>query len=193
MAFTDFIDLQTAVIEQVGRPDIADVMPRLVLLTEARLNRELRTRDQVTETTLTVASGTVALPADFMEAIGMFDADGGEYVQQPIQMMKDGHDRGFYAISGATIICNTDGAKRFSYYAKIPTLTASMTASNWLLQKFPGVYLYGVTFEATKHMRDIEGAQAAKALFDMELKEAAADDFSARYSRARIRLPGVTP
>ena len=43
-AFTDFLDLQTAVIEQVARPDIADVMPRLVKLAEAGINRRLRCR-----------------------------------------------------------------------------------------------------------------------------------------------------
>lgn len=193
MAFADFIDLQTAVIEQVRSPDVADVMPRLVSLTEARLNRELRTRDMMAQATVTIASGTATLPTDFLAAIGLFDSAGVEYHEQPIHALKEGRDLGFYAISGGNILCNSDGAKTLNYYASIPTLTSSMTATNWLLTKFPGVYLYGVSTEAAKYLRDVEGAAALKALYDLELAEAKAADADARYSRARIVLPGVTP
>lgn len=193
MAFTDYIDLQTAVIEQVRSPDIADVMPRLVRLAEARFNRDLRTRDMMAQATVTFASGTAALPADFLAAIGLFDTSGFEYHEQPIHLMKQGHEYGHYAISGANILCNTDGPKTLNYYASIPTITLSMTTTNWLLTKFPGVYLYGVSTEAAKHMRDVEGASAFKALYDMELAEAKAADADARYSRARVTLTGVTP
>lgn len=193
MAFADFLDLQTAVIEQVGRPDIADVMPRLVKLAEAGLNRRLRCADQMTTAPVTVSAGSAALPADFLEAIGLFDAAGGELIQQPIHMLKDGASRGHYAIEGGNLICNADADYSLAYYASLPTLTASMTATNWLLAKFPAAYLYAVGYEAAKYARDVEGAQAAKGLFEMEIADVQAADASARYARARVVLPGVTP
>lgn len=193
MAFADFLDLQTAVIEQVRAPDIADVMPRLVQLAEARFNRDLRTRDMMAQASVTIANGTAVLPAGFLAAIGLFDGAGFEYHEQPIHALKDGRQYGHFAISGGNIICNTDGAKTLDYYTSLPTLTSAMTATNWLLAKFPGVYLYGVSSEAAKYLRDVEGAAAFKALYDMELAEAKAADADARYSRARVTIMGVTP
>jgi hypothetical protein len=193
MAFADYLDLQTAVVEQVANPAIADVMPRLVQLAEARLNRDLRTREMMAQATLTIASGTAALPADFIDAIGLFDAQGREYVQQPVHALKEVHDMGFYAISGASLLCRADGDKVLDYYAKIPTLTASMTATNWLLARYPGLYLYAVSTEAAKYLRNVDEAQAMRALYDMELSEAKAGDAASRYSRARVTIQGVTP
>lgn len=193
MAFTDFLDLRTAVVEQVANPAIVDVMPRLVLLAEAWLNRRLRTRDMMDSATVAISGGTGALPSDFISAIGLFDASGREYVQQPVHMVTDGVDTGYFAIDGGNILVNSDGNKTLRYYAKIPTLTTSMTTTNWLLQRYPGLYLYAVSHEAAKYMRDPEAIQATKLATEGELAEALADDAASRYSRARIVLPGVTP
>lgn len=192
-AFADFLDLQTAVIEQIGNPSIADVMPRLVLMAETSLNRQLRTADQMTTAAVVVSGKTATLPTDFVEAIGLFSAAGFEYVQQPIHPLKCGLDRGFYAIQGGNLICNADATYSLSYYAKLPTLTSSMTATNWLLTKWPGLYLYAVGYEAAKYTRDVDGAQASRQLLEMELADVKAADASARYSRARVVLQGVTP
>ena len=200
-AFTDALDLRTAVVEHVGNADITDVWPRLVLMAEAFLNRNLRTRDQVTRTTLTLASGSVALPSDFLEVIGLYDGYGMEYLQQPLQQVKENHPGGmytpseaYYAISGANLVSmGADGDRDFEYYAKIPTLTTSLTTSNWLLQKHPALYLYAVGLEAAKHTRDLELAQVTRDLREAELTEAHIEDDRARYSRARVRIPGVVP
>lgn len=201
MAFTDALDLRTAVVEHVGKPDIVDVWPRLVLMAEAFLNRNLRVREQVTRTTLTLASGSVALPSDFLEMIGVYDGYGMEYVQQPLQQVKENHPGGFYtpseayyAISGSNLVSRgADGARDVEYYAKIPTLTTSLTASNWLLQKHPSLYLYAVGLEAAKHARDLELASVTRDLMNAELSAAQIEDDRARYARSRVRIPGNTP
>lgn len=191
-AFSDLLDLRTATIEQVGSPEIADIFPRLVTLAEARFNRELRLRDQITEATLTLASGTAALPSDFLEMIGVYNAAGCEYVQQTLQQNKVMD--GYYAISGGNLIRKGySGDLLAQYYAAIPTITSSMTASNWLLSKYPGIYLYGVAFEAAKSIRDKEMAADMGGLMQGEISEARADDERSRYSRARVRIAGVTP
>lgn len=191
-AFADLLDLRTAVVEQVGRPDIADIFPRLVTLAEARFNREFRLRDQITDDTLTLASGTVALPSDYLEMIGVYNAAGCEYVQQTLQQVKALD--GYYAISGGNLIRKGySGDLLVQYYAEIPTITTSMGASNWLLSKYPGVYLYGCSFEAAKWLRDKEMAADMGGLMQTEIADARADDERARYSRARVRVAGVTP
>ena len=143
--------------------------------------------------TVTVANGQAPLPADFLEAIGLFNAAGAEYTQNPAHLLEDGLERGLYAVVGSDLLCNTSGDLTLAYYAKVPTITEAMTDSNWLLQTAPGLYLYAVAYEAAKHMNDPARASAARDLMEMEFADLKADDYSARYSRARIVLPGVTP
>lgn len=195
MAFTDYLDLRTAVLEQVGDTSLSDVFDRLTKLAEARFNRRFRLSDQITTATLTIASGTASLPSDLAEIIGVYDANGFEYVAQPSQNARITTDhRHFYTIEGDSLkTVGPDGDKTLQYFAKIPTLTASPTTSNWLLAGYPGVYLYGVAFEAAKYMRDAESAAQMRALMDAEIAEAISDDNDKRYSRARVRVQGVTP
>ena len=187
--FADLLDLRTAVIEQVGRPDIADVFPRFVAMAESRLNRSLRLREQISNATITVASGVGSLPADFGEMIGLFAANGYEYVQQSPQHM-DGY---VYSIQNGNIVSPLiSGDVTAKYYATIPALSA-MTDSNWLLERYPDIYLYSVAFEAAKHGGDKETAGDMRGLMDEAIATAKADDEAARYSRARVRVAGCTP
>jgi len=190
--FADFLDLRTAVIEQVGRPDIADVIPRLTLMAEADFNRELRLREQINKTTLTLASGSVALPTDFVEMIGVFTEAGVEYVQQSQQAAK--LNQCYYAVDGTNLTLHgTDTDVLVDYYASVPTLTTSMTTTNWMLAKYPMIYLYGVSLEAAKYMRDRELVGDMASLLSDAINKAKVDDERARYSRARVRVQGVTP
>lgn len=192
-AFADFLDLQTAVVEMVRNPSIADVFPRLVKLAEVTFNRRLRCREQITTDTVTITSGSAALPTDFAAMIGVFDAAGREYIGQPLQTLQMMQDRGYYALSGSNIVTKNDEDLSIIYYAKVPTITDSLTDSNWLLQKHPGLYLYGVGLEAAKYLRDADTAQSTMPFLDMEFDAANEQDAQERYGRARVRVQGVTP
>lgn len=192
-AFSDFIDLQTAVVEHVRNPSIADVFPRLVRLAEVTFNRRLRCREQISTATLTVTGGAAALPGDYAALLGVFDAAGVELIQQPVQAMQAQQTRGYYALSGSNVIAKNDEVLSLIYYAKVPTITDSLTDTNWLLQKHPGVYLYGVGLEAAKYLRDAETAQATMPFLDMEIDAANGQDAQERYGRVRVRVQGVTP
>lgn len=194
MAFDDLLDLRTAVIEHVGRPDIADVFPRLVKLAEAAFNRRLRIRDMMAETTLTFSGGTATLPSDYLQTIGLYGPNGYEYVEQPSAVKTSGLVY-YYTIIGDTIYTAFDDSNKFfEYYAKIPTLTdGGMTDTNWLLAKYPSIYLYGVSLEAAKYLKDADLIGATASLLEMAYSEAEGDDFRSRYSRARVRVAGITP
>lgn len=193
-AFADFIDLQTAVVEHVGTSTIADVFPRLVQLAEVNFNRRLRCRNMVTTAVVTITAGVGALPADFIAAIGVYNVAGFEYVQQPLQAVKTTDTTQFYAISGGNIVTKIAAATvSLEYYAKVPTLAGVFTTTNWLLLKHPGLYLYAVGLEAAKYIRDLELAKVTAELAEMEYQAVAAIDQDERYSRARVRVAGVTP
>lgn len=189
MAFTDYLDLRTAVLELVGRTDITDVFDRFTKLAESRLNRELRHRDQITNTTITVSGGTGSLPADYRELIGVYDGNGCEFVAQPSQANKP-TNYSFYAIEGDNLVAS-DRDYDVQYYAAIPTLTTSLTTSNWLLQKYPEIYLYAVAAEAAKYPPiNTEFVGPFEDYRDRAIRDANADDQRQRYSRARVRVQG---
>lgn len=192
-AFADLLDLQTAVVERVKNPGITDVFPQLVRLAESGFDRKLRCAEQVTTDTVTIASGTAALPTDLQEIIGVYDAAGTEYIAQPLQVLKQVQTRGYFAISGANIVAKNDEDLTIEYYASLPTISGAMTDTNWLLARHPNLYLYGVLLEAAKYLRDADLAASLAPILDMEYQAVAGSDMAYRYSRARVRVAGVTP
>lgn len=193
MALADYLDLRTAVIEQIGNADITDVFPRLVKFAENDFNRRLRCREQITDTTLTVSGGSASIPADLVEIIDLSTTAGRELVQLPrAKYEKAVNKAGFYTVDASTILAS-DGTYDFRYYAKIPTITDSMTDTNWLLAKHPELYLYAVAEKAAKHIGNIELANASGSLAETEYGSVAGQDYAERFARARVRVAGVVP
>lgn len=193
MAFADFLDLRTAVIEFVGNVDIAEIMPRLVKLAEVEFNRRLRLKDQITSTPLTVANGVGSLPSDFQEAIGLFDGSGTEMNGLPSSAYHRLYRKqGFFTVEGSQILAQ-DQDYTLRYFQGIPTITGSMTGTNWLLNKHPNLYLYAIAYEAGRNLNNAEIATTAAAFREEEFAKAKAQDASERFSRARVRVGGVTP
>lgn len=191
-AFADLLDLRTAVVERVKTNDIVDVFPQLVRLAESDMNRRLRTREMVAQTTLTVTGGVAALPSDFEEVVGVYDGQGVEYIMQPAQALQEVQSRGYYAIVGSNLIAKNDEVLTLQYYARLPTISTGMTASNWLLQRHPSLYLYAVAFEAAKYLANPELGATVQPMLDMEYRAVDASDAS-RYARSRVRVQGPTP
>lgn len=191
--FADYLDLRTAVIEVIGNADITDVFPRLVKMAEKDFERRLRCREMITDTTLTVSSGTASLPADFLEVIDLSTSAGVEQVQVSRQAYEKLSDkRGFFTVDSANVLAS-DAEYDFRYYTKLDTLTASNTTSNWLLAKYPELYLYAVAEKAAKHLANVELATATGSLAETEYNSVAGQDYAERYSRARVRVAGPTP
>lgn len=195
-AFSDFLDLRTAVIEVTKRPGQADVMPRLVALAEVGMNRRLRSREQIATTSVTFTDGSAALPTDFLEVIGLFDGQGQEFPAQPLQNVQrsTGSQRYYFTIEGVNLVMTgAVGPHTLKYYQTIPTIADSSLSSNWVLQKHPALYLHAVVYEAAKHAQDVDLATATLPMVEAEYRDAAARDDRDRYARARVRLPGIVP
>lgn len=173
----NYIDLRFAVSDHVGNRAISDVFPRLVQMAESDLNTRLRTRHQVTEATLDFDEGIAQLPPDFMELIEVA-----------------GYQHPAYSVDSYNMrIPGFSGELEIRYYGRLPSLTCSPTASNWLLVRYPQVYLYGVGLEAAKHLKDVDLALATDQLYGTALGAVIADDVRARYANKVVRVGGPTP
>lgn len=156
------------------------------------MNRRLRTNALIQSATLVFSNGSAAWPDDMTELIGIYDAQGHEYVQQSLPASKpNGY---WYAINGYNIETSLiEGTLRCDYYKRVLSIADDLTATNDVLYDWPNLYLYGLLVEAAKYLRDMELLGLYAPLLAREYADAKAADDRFRYSRARIRVGGVTP
>ena len=191
--FADQLDLRTEVLELVGRTDVVDVFQRQLRMAETRLNRKIRVRDQIRRTDITFVDRSAAIPDGFLEVLELFNASKCAMVQQPVQkLLQDFESRGFYAVSNGTFSA-PDGVYDLVYYTEIPTIADSLTATNWLLEKFPDVYLYAAGAEMAKYLKDVEMTNAMNSFLEQAMDDLMTDDFNRQYSQGAMRVGGYTP
>lgn len=139
----------------------------------------LRVREMETSVSLVPdAGGLLTLPADYLEWRGPGTANGG------------------LVVSGNTfsVTPRQIGAYPFTYYARIPPLSAA-SPTNWLLAKAPMVYLYGSLIQAAPYMGDEDGSMIPtwSSLFGQFLVGLQKTDKRARFARVSARVSGPTP
>lgn len=195
MVFADYLDLRVAISEHVGNRNISDVMKRLVQQAESNLNRQLRTRKQITSATLTFTNGAASLPTDFLEMINVYyDSRNTMRAGTTSGNKEYGANSYRYAINGSQVLIEGfSGDKAIEYFAALPTITGSVSGSNWLLQQYPAAYLYAAGLEAAKFLRDADLVNATIPLLEQELSAIRVDDERARWSNATVRVVGATP
>lgn len=193
--FSDAMDLKTAVGDHVGNRSISDVWERLVQQAESQLNRRLRTVWQVTDRTLSFADGEADLPDDFLEMLHVYGPCGYQmHSGTRVDGRRPGTSRTTYSIGpGKIYIRGFTGDKDITYYAKLPTISESLSATNWLLERFPDAYLYGVGLQAAKHLKDVDLALATDQLYGFALDAIKIEDERWRWANGIVRVQGLTP
>ena len=200
-AIADFSELVLAVGEHINRTDLVDVIPRFVRMAELKLDRELRLRDQEASDDLTTDSdGEVALPTDFLEVRSIYVTGSPPIIipalseDNSIREYTAGTARGFI-IEGDTLRIRPAAVAtvRLNYFSSIPALETSTNQVNWLLTKYPDIYLYTTIFEAAVYTGDTDRASAADALAKAAIASASRHSKMSKLSRARVRVGGFCP
>lgn len=185
MTLSTYADLQTQVANWLARDDLVTYIPDFITIFEAAAARRLRLRPQETSTTLTTASGSVALPTDYLGWRRLTWAGSTRvdlaYVH-PSRLQNEfpttpAGTPSWFTIEGTTLkIRPTDDTAsiyEFLYFAKVPAISGAL---NWLWTAYPDVYLFGTLFEAYMFNKDAANAALWKArrdeIFDeMEMKQ----------------------
>jgi hypothetical protein len=153
---------------------------------EASANSRLRVLPMEHMVLLTTVNGEVALPTDYITWRTVKPTttpyiDELDYVH-PTYLPATQHNRRppLFTIEGNTFkvrpVDDRPDAYEFHYYRKIPSLLAPNVGgvnlnTNWLLQEYPNVYLFGLLTEAAANGRNLEMAQLEKARRDEALQE----------------------
>ena len=198
-----YTSLKDSIADWIARDDLTSVIPDFVVQFEAEANLRLRVRDQETVTTLTTTLGVVALPSDYLAWRRVYNTTNGtrrelEYVHPSYltalyPTSAAGDPKSFTIDAGNLIILpynDTASAITFDYYKVVPPLASN--ASNWLLTKWPNVYLNGSLAEAYKYIKNYDSALRHTQLRDDLIDKIIQLDAQSR-GPAAIRVMGHTP
>lgn len=153
MGINNYNELVTAVQDYILRSDIPTAS--FIRLAEVEFNPLIKHYNSETVASLPVISGAVSLPTDFME-IRSVKINGYSVYQIGIQEHVESNSDIFYRQIGNKLVFGNvvDGTDvEVIYWARIPSLTPD-NPTNWLLLKFPSVYLHGTLAKAYRWAKD---------------------------------------
>lgn len=178
MALATYSDLKSAVADWLVRTDLGLKIPDFIALAEARINRELRTREMISTATASVSTQAITIPSDFIE-VYRFVLDTESDVPLEYRPAEDSERRTAGVTSGEPqwfsvvgtqfrLYPTPDGEYTYTldYYGKVPALSDS-ASTNWLLTKAPDLYLFGALKEGAGYLLDTATEQAWDAKFQM--------------------------
>jgi hypothetical protein len=183
-----YADLLADVADTLDRDDVESRLPRWLKLVEARLNRLLHDPEQQVVTTLT--GDGASLPADFGEMIAIGTADGNRLSpignQEYAAILPQSGTSRYYTIRDGKVYYAPGAANpTLVYYRSIPPLTED-DDTNWLLERAPDVYFYGVLLQANAWNVDNEAAAGWKSLWDEAIAELRADGARRKWGAGPI-------
>lgn len=158
-------------------------------LTEARLNRIMRHPRMEKIGMLLVDAEVTPLPLDFLELRTIYAESSPD---NPLASMSPAaikrQYRGTsgtpcaYCIEGLLLRVAPVGSAllEIGYYAKIPALSAE-TPTNWLLENYPDIYLFGALVLAETYIDNPDKIGQWKAAFDEAVSEAVSEGNKARW------------
>ena len=196
---TDYSSLQDELTEYLHRTDLGAKLPTFIQICEAKLANNIRSKKLIVTATLTALAGesVVALPADFgvLKSVSMATSP-----YNPLALVSDNEFRVRkqtvvsdtpinYIIEGDTISVWPIPADGFSltaiYYQHLPALS-TINPTNWVLDRYPYIYLYGALLAASVFTNDPDQAQFYQTNFDGALKDMWTNHGLEQYSGAPL-------
>ena len=165
-AFTSYDNLKTNIADYLARQDLTDKIPMFVSIAEKRLNRDLRLRQTLQQSTYSLTSGyKVPTPADFLEMKDIH-IDANPIVNLNFKTVSQ-----FYRLSNSsgggvpinyTLVSDNfvlaprpTGASTINMtYYKIPKVLSTTNPSNEYLEVCPDLLLYASLVESAPFLMD---------------------------------------
>jgi hypothetical protein len=201
MAFSNYSALRTTIASYLGRTDLTAMIPTFILLAEARLQRELRTRQMLKSATATMAGGdpTVGLPTDFLEMRDLY-IQGNPRMPvtylSPSAFTRDARadESGlpvYYTVLASEFLFAPvpDGNKTLEmlYYYK-PEALSDSNPSNVFLANYPDLLLYGSLAQAEPYLMNDARLATWASLYANTLELIETADENSEYSGIPLQM-----
>jgi hypothetical protein len=196
MSITNYSELQTAIANWLDRDDLTAKIPDFITLAESYLNRDLRLRSMITETTINPSQAVkyVDLPTGYRESIAFADDHGEEILQlhhEDLLEHQYGSSSGRPTFYSVTNRINFDRVADASYnftltYYKALDLQSDLT--NSVLSDYPDMYLYGALLQAEPYLKNDSRISVWLGYYENAKKAA-----NNRNNRSRVKLRSDHP
>ena len=192
-AFTSYDNLKTNIADYLARQDLTDKIPMFVALAEKRLNRDLRLRQTLQQSTYNLTSGfQVPTPSDFLEMKDIH-IDANPIVNLNFKTVSQ-----FYRldnVSGSgnpvnyTLVSNnfvlaprpTGSSTINMTYYKIPNILSETNQSNEYLDVCPDLLLYASLVESAPFLMNDERLTTWEALYTRGLTSITKSDEQSEF------------
>jgi hypothetical protein len=174
MSLANYTDVKTALGDWLHRADITSQCDDFIDLFESQFNAEMRVRQMEVETVISSTSGYLLHPSNWLGWKNIKGTSSGEtYMPQPVSdetMIREtsGESSGtarYYKVTGSkTYLKPSPGdATNFTvtYWEGV-----ALASTNWLLNAYPGAYLYGSLLQAHAYIIADERVPLWSAAYD---------------------------
>ena len=203
MSISTYSELKTAVANFLARSDLTDQIPNFIQLAEARLSRELETRDQEKRATATLTSGDeyIALPTDMREIreIKLNTSPNVVLEYKSPTTLDTAYTGGSgqpvaYSIVGGELkirpIPDSDYTAEIIYIGSLSALSSS-NETNVMLTRHPDAYLSGSLVEAYTYLMDEQRASTYDAKFSRSIEEIRKDEQRSHYGIGAVHISSI--
>ena len=203
MAISSYAQLQAAIENFLARDDLTSVIPDFIQLAEARINRELETREQEERTQATLVSGDefIALPTDLREVrevklntspITVLSYASPSSLDSTYSGNGLGKPLG-YSIVGKEMklrpVPDSAYTAEIVYIGSVDPI--SPTSTPILFLRSPDLYLYGALTEAYAYLLDEQRAAQYDEKFTRGINEVRIDEGRSHYGTGSLQTKSV--
>jgi hypothetical protein len=199
MSLADWTGLKSSLGDWLHRGDQTAIAGDLISLFEAEFNNDVRVRSMETETSITSTSGYLVHPVDWVSWKSIKQTYGGITANLPFvsdeiateKTLADNSSPAKYAsvIGSKTYVYPAQNGSIYPtvYYAKLAALSASQT-SNWLLAKYPNLYLYGCLSQAEAYNLNDPRMPMWKQFYGDGMEKLLRDSAKARFGNTVLTM-----
>ena len=192
-AFTSYDNLKTNIADYLARGDLNDKIPMFVSLAEKRLNRDLRLRQTLQQSTYSMDSGfNIPTPTDFLEMKDIH-LEGNPPVNLDFRTVNQFYRSSNVSGNGSptiyTLVSDNfvlaprpTGASTVNMtYYKIPRVLSDTNPSNEYLEVCPDLLLYASLVESAPFLMDDARLQTWEALYTRGLTSITKSDEQSEF------------
>ena len=215
MAISTYDTLKSGIADFLNRDDLTAVIPTFIDMAQGQINRDVRHWKMEKQSNLSsqTNTGIYALPSDWLETKELrfapdliqshFDAYPVEYISQNTY---DERKQNSNALTGDpkyyTLVANagvmhaylfpiTAATNSVNNYLVINYLAENQldesNQTNWLIEDYPDVYLYGSLIHAAIYLKDDERLALFSQMYGAAVQRANASSDESEYKHDRLR------
>ena len=176
MALDTYTNLQSAIADWLNRSDLTSQIVDFISLAEGKMTILFALKSDENEATLSTVTGSryVSLPWDYDLPIGLWYtlwSPRREILYRPVEQL--GYSNvstypSFWGVDNGKIAfdCNASGVYQLLFRYRSQKSLSVSNQSNWILDNYPQVYLYGALAQAAVFLPGEDRLQTFQGLFD---------------------------